>query len=179
MRVKNKYIATILTASLLSSQYSNLSLYVNASTYYELNTELKTNLSLVEDDFNKYKLNGDLNILEKVMREFGNLAKYVNNEEEIVDSLSNEVFLLFINIREEIYILAETTGNTQYILDFAEAILEGWKSNRHMTVFSRVFFEEGIVEYNSARLPAIEGLLLLFAIIRMGRTLRCTNKRMV
>lgn len=157
MNIKSKYTSAILAAGLLTTySASPIVSAVSFKATNSLNEELSKKVSVARASFDSYKTTGDIESLKKSIIEFGNIAEFIKEEKEIQEDASNEIYKLFLEQREELYLIANAGGSTQYIIDYADSILNGWKKNRNMTIYTRIFLEEGLIDYNKGKLSSID-----------------------
>lgn len=156
MKVKSKYASAIIISSLFTNYCTNsVALAYDFAVSKTMNQNLSNAVADARVDFENYKATGNLVSLEKSIAKFGDIAKFIESEKEITDSSDNLVYQLFLEQREELYLIANETGSGKYIIDYAQAILNGWIHNRHMTTYVRLFLLEGIIEYNKDKIESI------------------------
>lgn len=156
MKIKSKYASAILVGGLLTGYCSNsVALAYNFAVSKAVNQNLSNAVADARADFEDYKATGNLVSLEESITKFGDIAKFIESEEEIEEISTNIVYKLFLEQREELYLIANRTGSGKYIIDYAESILNGWIQNRNMTIYSRIFLVEGIIDYNKDKVVSI------------------------
>lgn len=156
MVVKNRCISAMLVASILTGYSINPVLAYTTQEVKTLNAQLLEKVMIAQSNFENYKLTNNVEDLKTSLKNFGDIAEFIQYESEVEESTDNEMYNLFINQREELYSIAQSTGNTQYIIDYANYILEGWKKNRNMTPYTRIFLRKGLIQYNDGKIASID-----------------------
>lgn len=167
---RNKYISLFATICLLNSSSLYTPTLSYANNYIDINSiNLNTNsidestieikdfgcteainkyLSKAEFYLNEYKATSNLIHLYSANTNFSEIAKVCSEDEFVYLEPNAPVDVMFENIRNEIYLIADENTKSNLLIDLGEKILYSWRSNKISYLFIEYFLVTGLIDYN-------------------------------